>query len=371
MTDPANCGRCGIACLPNAACVSGRCGKAPTALIPAQAGCTVLEKTPYGVATLSIRLVLDGGKIYWTDPGHGTVNSIATEGGAVTTLATNEMTPSSLIVRGGSVYWADRGNNTIRGLAASSATPTTLVAMVPASSATFFCDNACTQASGDMSIHGIALSPDGNTLYFAAGTDVYMVPKDGGDVVDVGSSEGPRHGVPNALAVNNEFAYYLTDGNGHVELLSLTTMCDPAAADPAHFADSGTSPTCPPWLARSQIPLLDTIYVRGDKVYWATESVRIVSVSARLDGGYGPIGYSASVNSGPITGFAVGTANAYFGEDGFIEKAANPPYGEGLIPNATVLARNQPMPSSFAIDGTNVYWTTSNCDIEMLADSPQ
>jgi len=26
---------------------------------------------------------------------------------------------------------------------------------------------------------------------------------------------------------------------------------------------------------------------------------------------------------------------------------------------------------SFALDGTNVYWTTSRCDIGYLADSPQ
>jgi len=26
---------------------------------------------------------------------------------------------------------------------------------------------------------------------------------------------------------------------------------------------------------------------------------------------------------------------------------------------------------SFALDGTNVYWTTSRCDINYIADSPQ
>jgi hypothetical protein len=26
---------------------------------------------------------------------------------------------------------------------------------------------------------------------------------------------------------------------------------------------------------------------------------------------------------------------------------------------------------SFALDGTNVYWTTSNCDINYIADMPQ
>ena len=92
---------------------------------------------------------------------------------------------------------------------------------------------------------------------------------------------------------------------------------------------------------------------------------------AGVTGGYDGDNYASSFKAGSITGFALGTANAYFGEDGFIEKAGNPPYAVGVNPNAVVIARNQPNPTSFAVDGTNVYWTTTNCDVEMIADTPQ
>jgi hypothetical protein len=35
------------------------------------------------------------------------------------------------------------------------------------------------------------------------------------------------------------------------------------------------------------------------------------------------------------------------------------------------VARDQAAAMSIALDGTNVYWTTSNCDINFIADSPQ
>jgi hypothetical protein len=56
---------------------------------------------------------------------------------------------------------------------------------------------------------------------------------------------------------------------------------------------------------------------------------------------------------------------------GYIEKAAAPPFESGTTPNAIVIARDQPNAMSFALDGTNVYWTTSRCDISYIADSPQ
>src|SRR5258708_7910448 len=109
--------------------MGGKGGRAPPGRVPAAPGCpAVLVKGVNGNpdVTASISLAFDGGKIYWTDPGHGTVKSMAATGGAATPLAANEMTPTSLVVNGGSVYWIDIGNNTIRALTAASASPTTL-----------------------------------------------------------------------------------------------------------------------------------------------------------------------------------------------------------------------------------------------------
>src|SRR5262249_7045106 len=161
--------------------------------------------------------------------------------------------------------------------------------------------------------------------YFSAGTDVYKVPKGGGTVTNVGYSEGPRHGVPGALAVDDKYVYYPTGVNGNVEIMPLTATCDLGEA-------TSQDPTCPLRQARSQRPLVfDTIFLKGDKLYWAQgQAVRVGSVSAKIDGGLTAQDgndYSASVNTGIITGFALGTANAYFAEfpaaqgkpeDGFI-----------------------------------------------------
>jgi hypothetical protein len=368
-TDPNNCGGCGTKCDPTVACIGGKCGKAPTALVAAAAGCT------------SIHLAYDGGKIYWTDQGHGMLKSVATTGGgAPTPLATGEMAPTLLLVNGGNVYWIDSGNDTIRTVSTGGGTPKSIVTMAPTAPATVMCDNNCMNASvpENKGIHGIAMSPDGSTLYFSAGTDVYKVPKAGGAVVNVGYSEGPRHGIPNALAVDGKYVYYPTALNGNIELMSINTICDLAAA-------TLLDPTCPFRQARSQQVVFDTIYVKGDNIYWAVDQVvRVGSVSAKMDagvnGGNAGIDYSSSVFAGNVTGFALGSANAYFGEfpagggkpeEGYIEKAPNPPYAKDMSPNAVVIARKQPMPTSFAVDGTNVYWTTSDCDIMTIADSPQ
>jgi hypothetical protein len=358
MTNASNCGACGTVCEPNAACIAGHCGKSPTALVAAATGCT------------SIHLVYETGKIYWTDQGHGTVKSVATTGGAPTSLSMGEMAPTFLVVKGGALYWINSGNNTIRALPAGGGAATTIVAMAPPSP-----DGGLGPTTEG--IHGIALSDDGMTVYFTAGTDFYKVPKAGGAAVNVGYSEGPRHGIPKAIAVNTQYAFYPTDLTGNVEMAPITAMCSAALAAPPE-------PLCPLRLARSQGGLLnDAIFVRGDNVYWANDDrVKVKSIAAALDAGLAAAStdFAGAVNFGNVTGFALGTANAYFGEfptggtnaaDGFVEKSPNPPYAAGMTPTATAIARNQPAPASLAVDGTNVYWTTNNCDIQMLADMPQ
>jgi hypothetical protein len=316
-------------------------------------------------------LVVDSGKIYWSDPGHGTIMSRATTGGPSSVLAMNEAAPTLLVVRSGTVYWIDTGNNTIRAVVSGGGSPKTLVAMAPG-----LPDGGLLFAN-DAGIHGIALSPDGETLYFSAGADVYKMPAAGGEVVELGYSEGPRHGAPAALAVDTRYVYYPTAVNGTVEMMSLTTPCDLAAA-------TGPAPSCPIRMGKIISGILDVIVARGDHVYWGTsQSVRMASISAREDGGISVNAgsdYPPTVDTGQVTGFAIGDAYGYFGEfpvyggkpeDGFIEKAPSPPYPPTSMANALVIARNQPMPTSFALDGTNVYWTTSRCDIMTLADSPQ
>jgi hypothetical protein len=388
-----NCGGCGVTCKPTAACNGALCGKQTTQLVAPSPGC------------ISMRVVYDNGNIYWSDMGHGTIKSIPADGGTVTTIVPNQAIvpsqaiaaeqngtlgalpfPSSphlplatpLLVRAGTVYWVGASTSGGAGTTILSATPgnapTTLLAaaMDPAPSPISSALDAAPvieTAAQNPPINAIALSPDGSTLYFAAGTRFYSIPTTGaGTVTYVGYAEGPEHGEATALVSDGSYLYYPTNLSGNVEILSLTSMCG---------ADAGE--TCPLRVVNSRTLVPDTIVVRGDSLYWG-EGFRVVqaSISAFLSGAPGIEGTSlpGTVSSADLTGFAIGTQYAYFGEPGaddtgYIERGAMPPFESGSTPSAIVIARGQPWPTSFALDGARVYWTTSRCDISYIADAPQ
>jgi hypothetical protein len=155
---------------------------------------------------------------------------------------------------------------------------------------------------------------------------------------------------------------------GNVEIVPLGMMCDP---------DAAANEVCPVRIAEGQGDLVwDSLFIRGDSLYWGNgQSVRVGSVKAALARNLSSYDFPGSIEGTVMTGFAVGTGNAYFGEPGsdnvgYIEKGAAPPF-DGDAPDTVVIARAQPSPTSFALDGAHVYWTTSRCDIDTIADSPQ
>ena len=75
--------------------------------------------------------------------------------------------------------------------------------------------------------------------------------------------------------------------------------------------------------------------------------------------------------AGNVTGFAIGMLNAYFGEDGYIERGLAPQLSDASNAIPIILARGQPQPTQLALDGNHVYWATSNCDINSITDVPQ
>jgi hypothetical protein len=399
-TDTSNCGGCGLACPPTVACNNSKCGNAPTNLVPSAPGC------------VSMRVVYDSGNIYWADMGHGTIASIpagTSDSGAVTTIvAANSnqyiaaiQTPSgpklwpagpistALLVHAGTVYWigaasplkcpTDGGTctggvgSTIMSATAGSAPKTLLkMSMDPAPSPVSDVDAAFPIETPGVNppILAIALSPDFSTIYFAAGTRFYSIPATGavGAPTYVGYAEGPEHGQATALAADSTYLYYPTDLSGNVEILTLGMMCDP---------DAAANEMCPARISESQGNLVyDTITIKGTSLYWGNDqTVRRGDVAVALTGSLSGDDFPSTLQQTSLTGFVIGTQNAYFGETGqdnagYIEKGAAPPF-DGDVPNAVVIARGQPQPMSFALDGTNVYWTTSNCDINYIADSPQ
>jgi WD40-like Beta Propeller Repeat len=400
--DTSNCGGCGIACGATSACLNSVCAKAPSQLVAPAPGC------------ISIRAVYSDGNIYWSDIGHGTIKSIATGGaGTPTTLATgltiaSIQTPtgpliwplgpdaSALIVNAGTIYWIGAATatscsapgvctggvgTTIMSLAAGG-TPKTLLkmSMDPPPSPV----SALNDAAFPIEIPGqnppiltMTLSPDGKTIYFAAGSRFYSIPSTGavGAPTYVGYAEGPEHGEATALTADNTYLYYPSNLAGNIEILNFGMMCDP---------DAAANELCPVRIAESQGSLVyDTIAVRGDSLYWGNGSNVVVgSVTGALTGKLGGANFPNTVTANNVTGFAIGTQNGYYAEDpvpndvgpggqGFIERGAAPPYEADAFPPSIVIARGQATPTSIAIDGTNVYWTTQNCDINYIADSPQ
>jgi hypothetical protein len=395
--DNGNCGGCGITCGPTVACNNSKCGSAPSQLVAPAPGC------------VSTRVVYDSGTIYWEDLGHGTIKSIAAgDGGAVTTIASGltiaaVQTPGGplswpsgplatpLLVHAGTVYWiaastpvfcptdgglcSGGGGTTIMSMSATGVgTPKTVLKMSmdpgPSPVSGVVDSGLLLETPGqNPPIITMTLSPDGNTIYFAAGSRFYSIPSIGGNVTYVTYAEGPEHGEATALTADTQYLYYPANVSGNVEINSITTMCDPTAA---------ASELCPVRIAESQGSLVyDSIFIRGDALYWGNgQSIREGSVATGLAGNLAGDDYPNTLEGSNVTGFAVGSQYGYFGETGqdgvgYIEKGASPPFDGGIAPNAILIARGQPQPMSFALDGTNVYWTTTNCDINYIADSPQ
>jgi hypothetical protein len=291
-----------------------------------------------------------------------------------------------ILVHGGTVYWigATESASLVEGglphggagttiLSATAGTvPTTLLSMAMSPGPL---DASAPDAGGtNPPINAIALSPDYQTIYFSAGARFYSIPSAGAatadDVKYVGRSRNADD-FTTVLAADEARLYYPAQFSGNIEVLSLATICD---------ADAGAIGSCPRSF-KATCALNDTILLVSHFVYWSNcERVERGDIDSVRDAA--PIGFYynretvSQTQFSSVTGFGIGTENAYFGDEGFenpgyIEKSALPPFEAGVTPSAQLLARGQPRPSSFALDGRNVYFTTSNCDINYIADSPQ
>ncbi|MDB4980898.1 MAG: putative serine/threonine-protein kinase pknH [Myxococcales bacterium] len=393
-TDSENCGGCGIACKPSAACNAGVCGDEPIRLVAPAPGCS------------SLRLVHENGSITWTDLGHGTIKRVSATGGVATTLASSVVpavihltddqpllvndlpVPAAFVVRDGVVYWinapdlvtvdaagfAHGGRGTeIRSVIAGGAPKTLLPAALapdasPISSVGTPSRPAIETAGQKPPISALTLSPDGATLYFGAGSRLYSIPSAGAttaaDVKMVGFTIGPEHGFATALATDGKRLFFPSSDNRGINMFDLTKPCDPSTS---------VQYSCPSFVYGSfPIPLLDTITVSGGVLSWSKENnVWRADLSTADPSMNGHQIYSDTIKNFGVTGFAVGPTHAYFGENTLIERGGPVSVDVGTPPVAQVIARAQPWPTSFAVDGTRVYWTTTNCDISYLVDSPQ
>jgi hypothetical protein len=399
--DPGNCGGCGMKCNPKAGCNASTCGPDPGVFVAAAPGC------------VSMRTVIENGIMYWADMGHGSIMSkplAAEAGGAATTIATGlhiaavqsntgplpwPVNPfaTSILVHNGTVYWIGAADTvtpvddagTWRGgvgtsiMSVSAGTqPKTILsaAMAPGPSPVSSSDAmfAIEKAGQNPPILAMALSPDFMTIYFAAGTRYYSIPAAGavGAPTYVGYTQGPEHGEPTALAVDSNYLYAPTNLSGNIEILKIGSLCAEDAGPWAMGKGLDGEDICPARMAKSQGSLAyDEILVRAGQMYWGNGSnVHSGDVQSAIGGNPMGADYPSTKSSGNLTGFAIGTQYAYYGEDGYIEKGTTQA-AAGSTPTSMVIARGQPQPGSFVLDGTNVYWTTSNCDINFIRDTPQ
>jgi hypothetical protein len=391
-----NCGACGRSCVATAPCNQGTCGAEPSVVVPSVPGC------------IAMRITYDGGRIYWSDLGDGSIRSRPAVGQApaeVTTVVSgvriaamttpyaailspaNTPMATALLARAGTAYWigADDvpstndagvwagGAGTTIWRASAGAAPELLLpaSLAPGPSPVSAIDAAYALEKPGVQppINAIALSPDGGTLYFAAGTRYYAIPSSGAtsasDVRYVGFTRGPEHGVPTTIVADDRYIYSQPYPS-ELEMVDTLVPCDSDAAP------NDTNDTCPLWLSGCEPnAVFDTLVLSGNTLFWGNASVIGTNIPSAL-AGTSTGGWESDTFFGMnATGFAVGSQFVYFGEDdgtdGYIEKAALDGY-DAAGPSAILVARGQRNPGSFAFDGANIYWATSRCDINAVED---
>jgi len=316
--DPDHCGDCTAKCEATQVCGASKCSATPKAVVPAAAGCGTL------------RLAISGSTLYWTDETHGTVQSVATAGGAATSVATAQMKPGLIAVNGTTAYWVNSGDKTI--MKAGSATPL---------------------VTGKTGIGGITLSTDGKTLYFADGVTINSISTtatDGKSTL-IGKEDS---GIPHALAVENDNIAYPTELNGDVDVMKITAQGDSVCA--SEDSTTATNKGCTR-LSRSQTPYFDAMYLIGGKAYWTNQTaVEVQDITATSADAVATAGGQAL----KITAFSISNSAAFFAaDDGYIYTS---PLTTGSM--ALAVARTaSPGATSVVADATNVYFATPDCAI--------
>jgi hypothetical protein len=346
-TDNDNCGSCGMKCAGSSTCNNGTCGPAAVAVLPKVTGC----------GELTIALNAAGDKIFYANKTAGAISSVPTAGGAATpvTGAATEKAPTAITVSGTNVLWIN--NVPGAGMSVASTIRKSANGAAPVDLVTATADGG--------GIRGMAVSADGNTVYYSTGNYVKAIPMAGGTSTDIALEE--HGGIPGAIAIDGTKLVYPTDLNGDVDVITIVAgtvaKCGKPNAQNPEIYDMVNCVR----IARSQGSLRkDAMLAFGGWAYW-------IDGGAIKGGELAPAGTAANDQIGstmlnPITSMAVNPAktNIYFtesdvnaptGMSGIVQKT-----GKAKESPQSPLARNQVAPYSIAVTATKVYWA-ADCGI--------
>jgi hypothetical protein len=349
--------------LPLAACVDGDLPPRPTAALTcADAGApTQLASAP---DCGGMNLVVANDTVYWTEKAGGTVKSVPTCGGPITTLASGQTSPGALAVDATWIFWVN--GKTIMRKALAGGTPTIFVAAT-----------TDTEVFGDENDINALLVHDG-TLFFGRYIYAVGIPTSGGMRTVLGASPDADRGRPGAFAIDATHLYQTELSHGAISRESLDGKQMGLLKDGVSRADKA-----PDRIAVSQDPMVtDAIAVVDGDVLWATKNKIASKPVGALEGEtFDPLAeldLPARVVGGPpdpkVTGFVVSGGSIYLGEsphDNIQKVPFSTPVpfqadaGAGPVP--TVIATGQMAPSQLAADAVNIYWRTADCKIMKLA----
>ncbi|HEX4406663.1 MAG TPA: hypothetical protein VH560_17615 [Polyangia bacterium] len=338
VSDPDHCGTCGNVCADTATCRAGACGPASAHVVGPVANCDGLH------------IAVGAGMLFWSDSANGTVSRAPTSGGAAVTLAQDQNGPTLLALFGDTLYWIDGGAQSLMKIPAAGGTPT-LVATSP---------NAGGAQDTHPGINGFTVGSDG-TVYFSSGAHVYAVPPGGGAPVDV--VDEARNGAPWDLAISGTTLAYVNALGGTIEATTVTPGQIAACGVEVNGNDAPVS--CQ--IARTDGPLMDSIFIQNGQVYWADYVVE-GGLSAPLSPA-GPQSTSLFGAVNAVSAFTVVGDTAFLTTDSEVVAAS-------LVADSAArpLARLVPAPrgletTSIAADDAAVYWSTVVFDAEDTSPS--
>jgi hypothetical protein len=347
QTDEKNCGECGKACDAGAACAAGVCSAAPAELTKST-GCG------------NMRLAIQGANIYWTEEMSGKVRSMPLAGGPVVDIVTTgQVAPGPIVADATGIYWVNFGDGT------AGSSKVMKVALPAAAGATPVVLKASTTTD---KIYDVAVQ--GGKLYYPLLNSIHEISTDAAvttdTVIGIAVNYDPPtpkiDGIPHGIAVNATMVAWADVGerNG-VETDDLL----PEGADPL------TDKTGYHELAQSVGSISNQIGIDATYAYWC-DGARFVrnKVDAAMPIPDPPIAEAPGI----VASFAINATDVYLlSVDGTVAKHALAPAADGST-TTTPIAIDQMVTDvehgvdgGIVLDGTKVYWATSDCAIRSSA----